>query len=50
MDKQTIKWWIERAKELEDDNKELRVKLQDALMTIVSQEVEITRLERNQKY
>ena len=50
MDKTTIKWWIEHSKELEDENASLKKKLQEALMTIVHQEVEMTRLERNQKY
>ena len=50
MDKTTIKWWIDHSKELEAENERLRKELNESLMTIVAQEVEITRLERNQKY
>jgi hypothetical protein len=50
MDKVTIKWWIDHSKELEDENSELKKKLEAALNTIAYQEVEMLRLERNQKY
>lgn len=50
MDKVTIKWWIDHSRELEDENIELKKKLEMALDTIAYQEVEMRRLERLQPY
>ena len=50
MDKVTIKWWIDHSRELEDENTELKKKLETALDTIAYQEVEMRRLERLQPY
>ena len=50
MDKITVKWWIEHSRELEDENNELKKKLETALDTIAYQEVEMRRLERLQPY
>lgn len=50
MDKVTVKWWIDHSKELEDQNNELKKKLEVALDTIAYQEVEMRRLERLQPY
>lgn len=50
MDKVTIKWWIDHSRELEDENIELKKKLETALDTIAYQEVEMRRLERLQPY
>lgn len=50
MDKTTVKWWIDHSKELEDENRELRQKLEAALDTVAYQEVELRRLERLQPY
>ena len=50
MDKVTVKWWIDHSKELEDENRELRQKLEAALDTVAYQETELRRLERLQPY
>lgn len=50
MDKVTVKWWIDHSRELEDQNNELKKKLEVALDTIAYQEVEMRRLERLQPY
>lgn len=50
MDKVTVKWWIDHSRELEDENTELKKKLETALDTIAYQEVEMRRLERLQPY
>jgi hypothetical protein len=50
MDKVTVKWWIDHSKELEDENRELRQKLEAALDTVAYQETELRRLERHQSY
>lgn len=50
MNKETIKWWIDHSRELEDENNELKKKLEAALDTVAYQEVEMRRLERLQPY
>lgn len=50
MDRVTIKWWIDRAAMLEEENLKLKQKVEDMMSTIIHQECEISRLERNQRY
>ena len=50
MDRVTIKWWIDRCAMFEKENEELKDKVESLMSTIVHQEVEMSRLERNQKY
>jgi hypothetical protein len=50
MDRVTIKWWIDRSAMLEEENLKLKKKIEDMMSTIIHQECEISRLERNQRY
>lgn len=50
MDKTTFKWWINRSKNLEEQNLALKSKLESAMTIIAEQRAEIVRLERNQNY
>ena len=50
MNKETVKWWIDHSRELEDENNELKKKLEAALDTVAFKEGEMRRLERLQPY
>jgi len=50
MDRVTIKWWIDRCAMLEEKNSKLKEKVEGMMSTIINQECEIARLERNQCY
>lgn len=50
MDRATVKWWIDRCAMFEEENLNLKKKIEDMMSTIISQEAEISRLERNQRY
>ena len=41
MNKETVKWWIDHSRELEDENNELKKKLEAALDTVAYQEVDM---------
>jgi hypothetical protein len=50
MDRVTIKWWIDRCAMFEEENLKLKEKVEGMMSTIINQECEISRLERNQRY